>query len=256
VRSSIDLNSDLGEGGAFDDQLLSLVTSANIACGFHAGDADTIRRTVARAQAQAVAVGAHPSLFDRENFGRTELPVVPEQVYDAVSYQLGVFQAIAEKLGVPVNHVKPHGALYNMAARTPSLADAVVRAVAAADSTLLLFGPERSAFAESSRAHGVRMVAEVFADRGYTRQGALVGRGQPGALLSDPEMAAERVLTMVRYGKVYSVDNHQLEIKAETVCVHGDTPGAVDFARALRQKLEQQGIRIRSPIRAADNRVG
>ena len=249
MTSVIDLNSDLGEGAGFDDELLTLVSSANIACGFHAGDADTMKRTISAAQARGVAIGAHPSLFDRENFGRTELSVRPEQVFEAVIYQIGVFQAIAESVGARANHIKPHGALYNMAARDRELADAVVKAVAATDATLLLFAPGESALASAASARGVPVVAEVFADRNYLNNGSLVPRTRPDALLKDPGEAALRVVRMLREGKVKSVEDQDVEIRAETVCVHGDTPGAVAFARALREHLEKQGVKIRAPVR-------
>jgi UPF0271 protein len=250
MNSSVDLNSDLGEGAGLDDELLSLVTSANIACGFHAGDADTIRHTIELAQSRGVAVGAHPSLFDRENFGRTELPATGDEVYDAVTYQLGVFQAIAESVGEVPNHVKAHGALYNMAARDAVLAEAVVRAVCDVDRTLLLFAPGESALASAGCDRGLSVVAEVFADRNYLTNGQLVPRTRPDALLTDPDLAAIRVARMLREGKVESVDGTDVVIRAETVCVHGDTPGAVRFARALRQQLERQGVGIRPPTRA------
>jgi 5-oxoprolinase (ATP-hydrolysing) subunit A len=250
VKPAVDLNSDLGEGAGFDDELLSLVTSANIACGFHAGDADTIRQTIELAHSRGVAIGAHPSLFDRENFGRKELSVTADQVFDAVVYQLGVFQAIAQSVGAEPNHIKPHGALYNMAVRDRTLAEAVVRAVADVDRTLLLFAPAGSALASAGAAGGLTVVAEVFADRNYLGDGSLVPRTRPDALLSDPEAAAVRVVRMLREGKVQAVDGPDLPIEAKTVCVHGDTPGAVTFARALRRHLESQGVQIRPPMKA------
>src|SRR5438132_4757430 len=159
----VDLNADLGEGAGHDDELLALVTSANIACGFHAGDAETMRRSIEAARDRKVAVGAHPSLFDRENFGRKEMPVKPNEVYDAVVYQLGIFQAIAEAAGVRSNHVKPHGALYNMAAREAALADAVAGAIATTDKNLILFAPQNSGLAAGGQATGLEIGHEVFA---------------------------------------------------------------------------------------------
>ena len=247
MTSIVDINSDLGEGAGFDDELLSLVSSANIACGFHAGDADTMKRTIAVARSRGVAIGAHPSLFDRENFGRTELPVTAEEVFEAVVYQLGVFQAIAESEGARPNHVKPHGALYNMAAREPALAEAVVKAVAAVDQNLLLFAPGKSSLSSAAHNGGVRVMSEVFADRNYLSDGALVPRTRADALLKDPPEAATRVLRMLREGKVRSVDGKDVEIGVQTVCVHGDTPDAVNFARALRRSLEELGVQIRAP---------
>jgi len=243
----VDLNADLGEGAGHDEELLALVTSANIACGFHAGDANTMHESIKAARHHGVAVGAHPSLFDRENFGRKELPVTSDEVFDAVTYQLGVFQAIAEAAGVRRNHVKPHGALYNMAARDAGLAKAVARAIVVADPTLILFAPGKSALASAGEANGLRIAPEVFADRNYLSDGALVPRSRPDALLHDPEEAAARVLRMLREGKVRSVDGVDVDVRAETICVHGDTPGAVDFACALRSQLEIEGVTIRAP---------
>ena len=251
MKSSIDLNSDLGEGAGSDEELLSLVSSANIASGFHAGNADSMRQAISAARSRGVAVGVHPSFFDRENFGRRELPITCEQLYDIINFQLGTFQAIAQTAGALVRHVKPHGALYNMAARELRIAEPIVRAIHDVDPTLLLFAPGSSALAAAAEARGVTVVAEVFADRGYMKDGSLVPRGRPGAVLDDPQAAASRVVRMLQEGKVRSIDGQDVAITAETVCVHGDTPDAVAFARALRQKLEEQGIDIRAPGKSA-----
>jgi 5-oxoprolinase (ATP-hydrolysing) subunit A len=245
----VDLNADLGEGAGQDDELLELVTSANIATGFHAGDADTMRAAISAGQAHGVAVGAHPSLFDRENFGRKELPITPDEVFDAVTYQLGIFQAIADAAGVRPNHIKPHGALYNMAARDKKLADAVARATKAVDSSLILFAPGHSALAHAGESHGLQIAREVFADRNYLSDGSLVPRTRPDALLHDPEEAAARVLRVLSEGKVRSVDDVDVDLRSETICVHGDTPGAVEFARALRAAMEKEGVEICAPSR-------
>ena len=247
MKLIVDLNADLGEGAGHDDELLELVTSASIACGFHAGDADTIHRSIETAREHAVAVGAHPSLFDRENFGRKELPVTPEEVFDAVTYQLGVFQAIAEGAGVRPSHVKPHGALYNMAARDEKIAGAIARAITSTDRTLVLFAPDGSALARVAEAGGLKIAREVFADRNYLADGTLVPRTRLDALLRDPVEAAARVLRMLREDKVRSVDGVDIDVQAETVCVHGDTPGAVEFARALRAQLKNEGVTIAPP---------
>ena len=244
---SVDLNADLGEGAEHDNDLLALVSSANIATGFHAGDADSMRMAIAAAQSHGVAVGAHPSLFDRENFGRREISVTPAEVFEAVRYQLGVFEAIAVALKVRPAHVKPHGALYNMAAREPDLAVAVVRAVVAVDPALILFAPSESQLATAGRVYGLHVACEVFADRNYLPDGSLVPRTQPNALLNDPIAAAGRALRMLQEGMVRSVDGTDVAVKADTICVHGDTPGAVEFARALRSHLEQENVRIQSP---------
>jgi len=243
----VDLNADLGEGAGHDEELLALVTSANIACGFHAGDADTIRQSIEAARDRKVAVGAHPSLFDRENFGRKELPVKPAEVFDAVVYQIGVFQAIAEATKVRPNHVKPHGALYNMAVRDQELANAIGSAIAQVDPKLILFAPQNSALARAGESNGLQIAHEVFADRNYLNDGTLVPRTRPDALLHDPEEAASRVVRMLRESKVRSVDGVDVDVRAETICLHGDKPGAVDFARALKSRLEKEGVSIRPP---------
>lgn len=243
----VDLNADLGEGAGHDDELLALVTSANIACGFHAGDADIMRQSIEAARARNVAVGAHPSLFDRENFGRKELPVKVDEVFDAVVYQLGIFQAIAEAAGVRPNHVKPHGALYNMAVRDESLANAIARATARVDKTLILFAPQNTALSRAGEEHGLQIAREVFADRNYLSNGQLVSRTRPDALLHDPDDAAPRVLRMLREGKVRSIDGADVDVRAETICLHGDNPDAVEFARALRAHLEKEGVTVRAP---------
>ena len=243
----VDLNADLGEGAGHDHELFELITSANIACGFHAGDAESMRESIDLAQAHGVAIGAHPSLFDRENFGRKELLVSAEDVEEGVKYQLGVFAAIAESAGVRPNHVKAHGALYNMAARDRALADGIARAVAATDSRLILFALPNSELAAAAAAHELRIAREVFADRNYMPDGSLVPRSRPDALLHDASEAATRVLRMLREKVVRSVDGTDVPITADTICVHGDTPGAVDFARELRRRLELEGVTIAAP---------
>src|SRR5205809_2023803 len=246
----VDLNADLGEGAGHDAELLELVSSASIACGFHAGDSDTMREAVSAACDHGVSVGAHPSLFDRENFGRKELAVMPDEVFNAVTYQLGVFQAIAETLGVRPNHVKPHGALYNMAVRDEKLADAIARGIESVDPKLILFAPDNTELARAGETHGVQIAREIFTDRNYLNDGWLVPRTRPDALLRDPEEAAQRVLRMLREGKVRSVESRDVDVRGETICVHGDTPGAVEFACELRTQLEREGVSIRAPKRS------
>jgi UPF0271 protein len=247
MKLIVDLNADLGEGAGHDDELLALVTSANIACGFHAGDADTMKGSIEAARDRNVAVGAHPSLFDRENFGRKELPVKPDEVFEGVVYQLGIFAAIADAAGVRPNHVKPHGALYNMAVRDEALADAIARATAKIDNKLILFAPQNTALARAGEANGLEIAHEVFADRNYLSNGELVPRTRPDALLHDPEEAAPRVVRMLDEGKVRSIDGVDVDVRAETICLHGDNPEAVDFARVLRSWLEREGVTIRAP---------
>jgi UPF0271 protein len=206
-----------------------------------------MHEAISAAREHGVAVGAHPSLFDRENFGRKEMAVTPAEVFDAVTYQLGVFQAIANDIGVRPNHVKPHGALYNMATRDEKLADAIARAIVAVDSSLILFAPGNSALAQAGQAAKLYVAGEVFADRNYLSDGSLVPRTRPDALLRDPAEAATRVLRMLGEGKVHAVDGKDVYARAETICVHGDTPGAVEFARALRSVLEKEDVTFRAP---------
>jgi UPF0271 protein len=243
----VDLNADLGEGSGHDAELFELISSANIATGFHAGDADTMHAAVLAAKAHGVAAGAHPSFFDRENFGRKELRVNAGEVFDAVAYQLGIFQAIAIAVGIQPNHVKPHGALYNMAVRDEKLADAVARAIKSVDSKLILFAPDNTDLTRAGKSQGLQIAREVFADRNYLSDGWLVPRSRADALLTDPVEAAKRVLRMLREGKVQSVEGRDVDVRAETICVHGDTPRAVEFARELRSQLESQGVRISAP---------
>ena len=249
MRLSIDLNADLGEGAGHDEELFQLISSANIATGFHAGDSDSMHAAVSAAKKHGVAVGAHPSFFDRENFGRKELKVSNQEVFDAVVYQLGVFQAIASAMGVQPSHVKPHGALYNMAVRDDKLADAIARAIESVDPKLILFAPDNTELARAGEAHGLQVAREIFADRNYLNDGWLVPRARLDALLRDPKEAAQRVLRMLREGKVRSVEGRDVEVCGETICVHGDTPGAVEFARELRSRLEHEGVRITAPKR-------
>ena len=249
MKLSVDLNADLGEGSGHDAELFELISSANIATGFHAGDSDTMHAAISAAMQHGVAVGAHPSFFDRENFGRKELKVPNEEVFDAVAYQLGIFQAIASALGVRPNHVKPHGALYNMAVRDEELADAIARGIESVDPKLILFAPDKTELARAGETHGVQIAREIFADRNYLNDGWLVPRTRPDALLRDPKEAAERVLRMLREGKVRSVEGRDVDVRGETICVHGDTPGAVEFARELRTQLEREGVGISAPQR-------
>ncbi|HYY35640.1 MAG TPA: 5-oxoprolinase subunit PxpA [Candidatus Binatia bacterium] len=247
MKLSVDINADLGEGAGQDAELFKLISSANIATGFHAGDSDTMHAAVSAAKEHGVAAGAHPSFFDRENFGRKELQVDNQEVFEAVAYQLGVFQAIASAVSVRPNHVKPHGALYNMAVRDKELADSIARAIESVDPKLILFAPDKSELARAGEAHGLQIAREIFADRNYLSDGWLVPRTRRDALLRDPKEAAERVLRMLREGKVRSVEGRDVDVRGETICVHGDTPGAVEFARELRSQLEREGVKISAP---------
>jgi 5-oxoprolinase (ATP-hydrolysing) subunit A len=243
----VDLNADLGEGAGHDDELLQLVSSASIACGFHAGDPVSILASIRAARERGVAVGAHPSFADRENFGRTEVALPAVDVFAIVAYQVGAFRALATAAGTRANHVKAHGALYNLAVRDEKLAEAIAHAVLAIDSSLLLFAPGESALERAAQSAKLSVVREVFADRNYLADGLLVPRTRPDALLHDPEEAAVRVLRMLREGVVRSVDGKDVEVQAETICIHGDTPGAAEFARSLRTSLEKNGVLIQAP---------
>ncbi|MFN0040267.1 MAG: LamB/YcsF family protein [Burkholderiales bacterium] len=246
---TLDLNCDMGEGfGAWsmgdDAALLEHVTSANIACGFHAGDPGSMRRTVALAIQKNVAVGAHPSLPDLQGFGRRSMNVSADEVRDLVIYQIGALDGFARVLGGRLTHVKPHGALYNMAARDGSLARAIAEAVKAFDPTLILFGLSGSELPRAGKAAGLRVACEVFADRAYLSDGSLAPRGRPDAMIRDVATALAQVRRMIHDGCVRSVDNIDVPIHADTLCIHGDQPDAVEFARSIRAALDADGVRI------------
>lgn len=243
----MDLNSDLGEGfGAWtmgdDEALLAVVTSANVACGFHAGDPSTMRRVVAEAARRGVAVGAHVSYPDRRGFGRYPMDLPAGQVTDDVIYQLGALQAVAATCGTQVRYVKPHGALYHRIAADPGQARAVVEAIRAVDPALALLVGPGSLAARAAEQAGIRAVAEGFADRGYTPDGTLVPRDRPGAVLSDPDAVARRAVRIARDRTVEAVDGTELVLPVDSLCVHGDSPGAVRLARAVRDALAGAGV--------------
>jgi UPF0271 protein len=245
--SGIDLNADLGEGfGVWrlgdDDALLGIVTSANVACGFHAGDPATMRRVCARAAEAEVAVGAQVSYRDLAGFGRRFIDVAPDELADDVLYQLAALDGIARASGTRVSYVKPHGALYNATVGHEGQARAVVDAVAAYGGGLPVLGLPGSALLRAAESAGLRAVREGFADRGYTSAGALVPRREVGALLHDAATVAQRAVRMAVDGEVVAVDGTHVRLDVESVCVHGDTPGAVELARAVRTALEAAGL--------------
>ncbi len=249
---SIDLNCDMGESyGAWrmgdDAAIMPLITSANVAAGFHAGDPATIRRTVRLALEHGVAVGAHPSLPDLAGFGRRIMRITPDEAYDLVLYQAGAVEAFVRAAGARLHHVKAHGALYNMAARDEALADAIVRAVRDLGKGVLLYGLSGSPMLEAAGRHGVRAVAEVFADRSYQPDGTLTPRERPDAMITDEHASVAQVLGMVERGVVPAVDGTEVPVAAGTLCLHGDQPGAVAFARALRAKFAERGIGVAAP---------
>ena len=242
----VDLNADLGEGCANDEALLQRVSSANIACGFHAGDAQTMQQSVRLAMKYGVAIGAHPSFPDRENFGRSAMQLPPETVYAQVVYQLGALAAITRVEGGKMIHVKPHGMLYNQAATDAVLADAIARAVFDVDPTLRLVGLAGSELIRAGERAGLQTRQEVFADRRYQSNGALVPRSQPDAMIDSDQQALEQTLTMVQQQKVLSREGVWVPVKADTVCLHGDGEHALTFAMRLREAFDEQGIEIHS----------
>ncbi len=251
MTGTLDLNCDMGESfGAWsmgqDEALLDLVTSANIACGFHAGDPATMARTVRGALARGVALGAHPSLPDLQGFGRRALAITPEEAHDLVLYQVGALAAFARAAGGVLRHVKAHGALYNMAAKDPALAEAVARAVRAFDPALVLVGLAGSRLVQAGTSLGLRCASEVFADRNYEADGSLTPRSRPDAMVEDEAVAVARVVRMVRVGVVRCRTGEDVPVGAETVCIHGDQPKALVFAGRLRTALAEAGIAVRA----------
>ena len=242
----IDLNADLGEGGDSDRALLQLVSSANIACGFHAGDAQTMLQSVRWAKEFGVAIGAHPSFPDRENFGRTAMQLPPETVYAQMIYQIGALKSLAESEGERLAHVKPHGMLYNQAAVDATLADAIARAVKAIDADLILVGLAGSESIRAAARHGLRTREEVFADRGYLSSGALVPRSQPGAMIEEEARAIQQTLTMVKEGRVESVSGEWVAVNAQTVWLHVDGAHALLFAERLLDLFAAEQIAVTS----------
>jgi len=250
----VDLNCDLGESfGAWrlgaDDEVLPHITSASVACGFHAGDPGVMARTVAAAVAHGVAVGAHPGLPDLVGFGRRAMDVSEEEAHDLVVYQVGALAAFAAAAGTRLQHVKPHGALYNMAAVRPDLAHAIARAVRAVDAGLALYVLAGSAMVSAAEAAGLRAVSEVFADRNYNADGTLVSRRRPDALVHDAGDAVRRAVRMVREGRVRAADGTEVALRADTICIHGDGAHAAEFARRVRTALEGEGITVAPPGR-------
>jgi 5-oxoprolinase (ATP-hydrolysing) subunit A len=246
----VDLNSDVGESfGAYtigdDASVLAHVTSANVACGFHAGDPGVMRAKVEIARRHGVAVGAHPGFPDLVGFGRRELHASSREVEDFVIYQLGALAAIAAAQGLRLQHVKPHGALFNMAVRDASLADAIARATAAVDRSLILFGLPGSELVRSGERAGLRTACEAFADRAYEPDGTLVSRRRPDAIVHDPATVEARVVRMANDRTVTAVDGSVVKLAIDTICVHGDTKGAADLAARIRRALERACVQVK-----------
>ncbi|WP_333680213.1 5-oxoprolinase subunit PxpA [Dyella sp.] len=249
---TIDLNSDLGESfGAWrmgnDAALLAIVSSANIACGFHGGDPDIMRGTVAMAVEHDVAIGAHVSLPDLQGFGRREMAITPNETYALTLYQIGALHGFAQAAGTRLSHVKPHGALYNMAARDAKLAAAIARAVHDFDPALRLFGLANSALVDAGKAIGIPVAAEAFADRRYCADGTLQSRREADAVIKESDEAIAQAMAVAREGHVRAVDGSIVALQADTLCVHGDGAHAVDFARQLRAALEAADMGITRP---------
>ncbi|MBD8194231.1 LamB/YcsF family protein [Pseudomonas fluorescens] len=246
---TIDINSDLGESfGAWsmgdDDAMLDVVTSANVACGFHAGDPAGILRTLKAAAARNVAIGAHVAYPDKVGFGRRNMDLASDELTADVIYQIGALQGLAKAAGTSVRYVKPHGALYNTIAHDRRQALAVIAAIRAIDPTLTLVALAGSELIEWARNEGLQCVAEAFADRAYTPQGTLVSRREPGAVLHDPQLVAQRMLRLVQDGTLEAIDGTLTRIQADSICVHGDSPAAVEMARELRRVLEQANLSL------------
>ena len=249
---TIDLNCDMGESyGAWtmgqDAQVLAHVSSANIACGFHAGDPDTMRHTVRLAREHGVAIGAHPSLPDLAGFGRREMAVSPNEAYALVAYQIGALQALAATERTHVAHVKPHGALYNMAARDTALADAIAQAVRDVGANLLLVGLAHSELTRAGERAGLAVLHEAFCDRAYEADGTLSPRREAGAVITDPALAVTQAVALATTGDIVARDGTALHITANTLCVHGDKPNAAEFAQRLHAALVAAGLTIAAP---------
>ena len=246
----IDINCDMGESfgpwvmGA-DAEVMPHITSANVACGGHAGDPSVMRRTVRTAKTHGVAVGAHPGFADLQGFGRREMQTDPSEVEDSLLAQIGALAAIARAEGVPVRHVKAHGALYNMAARDRRLADAIAQAIKAFDPSLVMFALPNSPMVQAGIAAGLRVAAEGFADRSYEPDGSLTPRSRAGAVIHDVDRVVDRAVRMVRDGVVLTPDGKEVPLKVDTICVHGDTPGAPVLTQRIRAALTAAGIHVR-----------
>lgn len=248
---SVDLNCDMGESfGAWtmgrDVELMDYVSSVNVACGFHAGDASVIRKTIEAAIEKKVAVGAHPSFPDLQGFGRREMHMSPEEIFDIVLYQIAALKGMCEASGARLHHVKPHGALYNQAARDANCAAAIARAVQAIDENLIFYGLADSCLISEAGRIGLKTANEAFADRTYQANGSLTPRSQPNALIETAEKACAQVLEMIRASRVSTANGERIPIRADTICIHGDGEFALEFAREIKRRLEKNGVSIRA----------
>ncbi len=247
----VDLNSDLGESFGnytlgMDEEVLKYVSSANVACGWHGGDPMVMEKTIAMAKEFGTAVGAHPGFPDLMGFGRRNMAVTPEEAKAYVKYQLGALMAFTQSHGMKIQHVKPHGAFYNMAAVDEKLAIAMCEAICDVDKDIIFMGLAGSKMISAAEKVGIPVASEVFADRAYNDDGTLVSRKLPGAVLKDKDLAIRRVIRMVKEGKVESINGNDIDIKADSICVHGDNPKALEFVKNIREALIAEGVEIRS----------
>jgi UPF0271 protein len=247
MLSQLDFNCDLGEGCGSDAAIVPLISSASIACGGHAGDAASMAETAALCLRHGVAIGAHPSFIDRENFGRIEIRQSPAGIRAIVADQIRTLADVCAGLGARMRHVKPHGALYNVAARDRDVADAIVAAIAGIDPALIVYALSGSRLADAATAAGLTVAHEVFAERAYDADGRLAPRGTPGAVIDDLDAALAQVRRLVREGVVVARNGNRVPLVADTLCLHGDRPDAAAFAKALRSALEHDGVAIRAP---------
>ena len=245
MLGKIDLNCDMGEGFATDALIMPLISSANIACGYHAGGGELMHQTIRLAMQHQVAIGAHPSFNDREGFGRREMQLSGDEIHAIVTDQVNSILNAAKAEGTRLTHVKPHGALYNMAANDPMVADAISRAIKEIDASLILYGLPDSASESSAKAHGLRFYREVFSDRTYTNKGRLTPRQEPHALIETAEQSLAQVLQIILHQTIRSTDGQEISMQADTICIHGDGEHAVEFAQLIKQSLDQQGILIK-----------
>lgn len=246
----IDLNCDMGESfGVYtlghDEAAMPYVTSVNVACGFHASDPNNIVKTIQKAKKYNLAIGAHPSFPDLVGFGRRAMAASQEEIYADVVYQVGALMGVCKSEGLMLQHVKPHGALYNMAEKDSKVAAAIGKAIKSIDPNLYMVCSCGSKMVEGAQAVGVKYVEEAFADRAYTKEGTLVPRREQGAVIHDPKVVADRVINIIMTGKVKAIDGSEVALKPQTICVHGDTPGAVDMIQEIRTRLVQEGIELK-----------
>lgn len=248
---NVDINCDMGESfGVYrlgsDEEMMAHITSANIACGYHGGDPIVMERTISLAKSHGVSVGAHPGFPDLVGFGRRNMELSPREVRNDLIYQVGALSAFAQIEGLSLQHVKPHGQLYNLTSKDEHMTRAICEAILALEKNLILVALSGSKMAEIASKSGLKIAREAFADRAYHKDGSLVSRKRQGSVIHDPERVAERVIRMVQEGKIQSIEGDLIDLEVDTICVHGDTPGAVQLAQTIRRKLQEAGIPVLS----------